>query len=171
MKPVTQTVPALAAIPRMETETSRNAPRREIPRTGGFTIVELAVVIALVAILSSILAPGMADVFARSSLGTAQQDLMQALRKAKIVARNQNTAVTVTLTKDSPVVTLQSANGLFNQTINLPSTITPKVSASYQFNAMGVLNQTGTITLISSRDAAQSRTIRIQTLFGQLEAG
>ncbi len=138
---------------------------------GGFTIVELAVVITLVAVLSGILVPGMADVFARNSLGTAQQDLMQALRRAKIVARNQNTTVTITLTQNSPVVTLQATNGLFNQTVNLPATVSPAASATYQFNAMGVLDRTGTITLRSSRDASQNRTIRIQTLFGQVEAG
>ena len=171
MNPVTKKIRVLTAIPRMETLQTRSRPQRGKSGTGGFTVVELAIVIALVAILSSILAPGMADIFARSSLGSAQQDLMQALRKAKIVARNQNTTVAITLTQGSPVIRLQAANGLFSQTTNLPSTITPTASATYRFNAMGVLDQTGTITLKSSRDATQTRTIRIRTLFGQLEAG
>ncbi len=144
---------------------------RNLGRNDGFTVVELAIVIAIVAILSAVLVPGMADVFARSSLTTAQQDLMQALRKAKIVARNQNTTVTVTLVAGNPRITLRSANGLFDQNVDLPATVAPRQSATYRFNAMGVLDQTGTITLTSSRDANQTRTVRIQTLFGQLEAG
>ncbi len=129
------------------------------------------VVISIVAILAAILVPGMSDIFARNSLTSAQQDLMQAIRKAKAVARNQNTAVTITLVADSPRITLTSADGRFTQNIDLPGSVSPATSATYRFNPLGLLDQTGTITLNSSLDGTQTKTITIQTLFGQLEAG
>ncbi len=127
--------------------------------------------ISIVAILAAILVPGMGGISARSSLASAQQDLMQAIRKAKSVARNQNTAVTITLVANNSRISLASADGRFTQNIDLPGSIAPDTSAAYRFNPMGLLDQTGTITLISSRDATQTRAVTIQTLFGQLEAG
>lgn len=154
----------------METMTRIEQSRHCLGRQTGFTAIELAIVITLVAILSSIIVPGMGDVFARSALTTGQQDLMQALRKAKVVARNENTSVTVTLTAKNPRITLLSANGRFVQNIDLPASIAPLQSDSYRFNSMGVLNKIGTITLTSLQDATQTRQVSIRTLFGQLEA-
>lgn len=135
----------------------------------GFTLIELMVVVAMVAILAGIIVPGMSGMVARSSINTGELDLMQVFRTAKNVARDRNTSVTITLTKDSRDVTLTSADGTFSQTVSLPNGIAPNAADAYVFNPMGLIDKTGTITLISSQDNALTRTVTIQTLFGQME--
>ncbi len=136
----------------------------------GFTLVELIVVIAIVALLAGIVLPGMSGIVTRSSIETAQQDLMQSLRKAKIVARNRNTRVTITLVKNSNVINLSSSDGSYNQNSTMPSSTTPNASNTFVFSPMGLIDKTGTITIVSSRDATLTRSITIQTLFGQMAA-
>lgn len=138
-------------------------------RQSGFTLVELVIVIAMVAILAGIVVPGLGGMMARSSINTAEQDLMQAFRTAKNVARDRNTSVTITLTLNSSDVALASADGTFNQTVSLPSGTAPNAADAFVFNPMGLVNKTGAVTLISSRDNTLTRTVTIQTLFGQME--
>jgi len=144
--------------------TVRFAQRRE----GGFTLIELMVVIAMVAILAGVIVPGMGGMVARSSIGTAEQDLMQALRTAKSVARDHNTKVTVTLVKGSSNIAMASSDGSFAQTVALPASASPTVGDVFVFNGQGLVDKTGAITLVSARDVNLTRTVTIQTLFGQL---
>ncbi|MBI1195175.1 MAG: prepilin-type N-terminal cleavage/methylation domain-containing protein [Gammaproteobacteria bacterium] len=140
-----------------------------LPAQCGFTLIELMVVISMVAILAGIIVPGMSGMVARSSINTAEQDLMQAFRTAKNVARDRNTSVTITLVLNSRDITLTSADGTFNQTVSLPSGTAPNAADAYVFNPMGLVDKTGTITLTSTRDNTLTRTVTIQTLFGQME--
>jgi len=138
-------------------------------RQKGFTLIELVIVVAMVAILAGIIVPGMGGMVARSAINSAEQDLMQAFRTAKNVARDRDTSVTITLTQANRDVTITSADGSLNQTVTLPAGTSPSVSDAFIFSPMGLINKIGTVTLISSRDNTMTRTITIQTLFGQMD--
>jgi prepilin-type N-terminal cleavage/methylation domain-containing protein len=75
--------------------------KRKRPHSAGFTLVEMIVVIAIIALLSSLVIPGMArlGVFSRNELQNASREVFALLRAARIYAStfNVDTAVVYTL--------------------------------------------------------------------------
>ena len=73
-----------------------NAPRRRPAR--GFTLIELAIVLAIVAILLRVAAPGMSRTAAASALAAQSSEFMAALRFARASAMQRGMAVTICAT-------------------------------------------------------------------------
>jgi len=73
---------------------------KSIERQSGFTMMELMVVIAILAVTAFLAVPSINSSYTRSELNAAQQNIAQSLRKAKQFARSINTTITVTLTQN-----------------------------------------------------------------------
>ncbi len=69
------------------------SPRR--PPAAGFTLVELAIVIAIIAILCRVTAPGLSRTAAARALAAQSSEFMSALRFARSEALKRGSAVTV----------------------------------------------------------------------------
>ena len=68
---------------------------RAAVRRRGFTLIELAIVLAIVAILLRVAAPGMSRTAAARALAAQSSEFMAALRFARAAAMQRGTAVTV----------------------------------------------------------------------------
>ncbi|MHB1566408.1 MAG: pilus assembly FimT family protein [Acidiferrobacter sp.] len=142
-------------------------PRR--PRAGGYTLLEVIVVLILMAILAAILAPRFIDTSGFTGQTTADQ-LLAAARYAETLAQNQDVATDLTVTAGSfqkpgffqvtqngtpvPNPALQSSTLV----VNLPTgvTITPYLTITFQrqlgtnFKNQGLPNKAKTFTIKSA---------------------
>ncbi len=123
-------------------------PRRP---AGGFTLIELMVTVAVVAIFASLAAPSFRQLIAKQRLRSAASALTESLWLARSEATKRNTASTVGFSFSnvangwsvqdlgaSPVVTLSTQDPL------------PAVSSgagNFQFNAYGRMTGAGTVQI------------------------
>lgn len=84
------------------------APRRH---TGGFSVVELLVVLAVVGILAAVAGPGMAAWVRDSRLTAASESLANGLRMAREEAIRRSHGVVFTTTNDTPGAASAAATG------------------------------------------------------------
>jgi len=130
---------------------SKRSPRRAMR---GFTITELMIVVAILAVLTAIAVPGMRSLIQTQRLKTASFDVYAGLSLARSEAVKRNTSVTLTpnggdwakgwrvADSNGNVVAKQDA---FSQiTLSGPDTVT--------FNSMGRLN--GAATQFEVKDAS-----------------
>jgi len=76
--------------------------RAKLHILSGFTLVELMVTVAVVAILAAVAVPGMQSFLAKSGMNTIRDDFAIALQRARLDAINRNTCVSVCqLAKDT----------------------------------------------------------------------
>lgn len=134
----------------------------------GFTLIELIIIVAIMSIFASIALPDLATTLAKSTLKDAGETTALVLRKAKIVARSQNTNIRVNFVQDSNAITLTLPDDSVIQTIKLHNVLA-ETSASYKFNSIGTVDSTGTITLKSSSFPALTKKIVLATLSGQIK--
>lgn len=139
-------------------------------RARGFTLVELAVVLAIVAIGATLAAPNFAQMIANYRVRGAADGILNALNFAHTEALRRNTAVVFSLSSPgggwtvsqlSTSATLQSRSAG-----DVPGvTVTPSTSAtSVTFLANGLIqsgSQLSRLTVASSVDAAQTRRIDV----------
>ena len=69
------------------------------PREGGFTLIEIMIVVAIIGVVSAIAVPSYVQWNARYQLRQAASDLQTNLLLARMSAKNRNTAMTATLIK------------------------------------------------------------------------
>ncbi len=69
------------------------------PREGGFTLIEIMIVVAIIGVVSAIAVPSYVQWNARYELRQATSELQTNLLLARMSARNRNTAMTATLIK------------------------------------------------------------------------
>lgn len=69
------------------------------PREGGFTLIEIMIVVAIIGVISAIAVPSYVQWNARYQLRQATSELQTNLLLARMSARNRNTAMTATLIK------------------------------------------------------------------------
>ena len=93
------------------------------PREGGFTLIEIMIVVAIIGVVSAIAVPSYVQWNARYQLRQAASELQTNLLLARMSAKNRNTAMTATLIK--------AADGTYSATfggtlapINLPKSVT-----------------------------------------------
>ena len=114
---------------------------KPIATQSGFTMMELMIVISILAITAFLAVPSIDSSYTRSELNAAQQNIAQSLRKAKQFARSVNTSS----------VSVSSGDD------------------TYSFNSLGVVDNVGVITLTSTRDANETKSVTILNLLGQLQ--
>jgi prepilin-type N-terminal cleavage/methylation domain-containing protein len=92
-------------------------------RDGGFTLIEIMIVVAILGIGSAIAVPSYIQWNARAQLRQAASELQSNLVQARMVAKNRNTAMTATF--------LKAADGRYSATfgggfapMSLPSNVT-----------------------------------------------
>ena len=152
---------------------------KPIVRQSGFTMIEVLVTIAIMAVTTYLALPSVKAMYSLNEITSAQQSVAQSLRKAKQFARSINTTITVTFTlndNDNTIaLTLPDGSsdlpsGISMQTIELPSKIAVSSDDStYSFNSLGVVDKTGVITVTSSRDDSKTKTVTLLNLLGQLQ--
>ena len=99
----------------------------------GFTLIELMVTIAVMAIIAMIAAPSMSNMVAKQRLNSTTRELANTLSQARSQAALLRKEVTVTLNSDSPNT---QTNYYWNPTIN--STLTSS-TVSVVFNPNGAV--------------------------------
>ena len=69
--------------------------RAKLHTRNGFTLVELMVTVAVVAILAAVAVPGLQSFLAKSGMNSVRDDFAIALQRARLDAINRNTCVSV----------------------------------------------------------------------------
>lgn len=122
-----------------------------IQKNRGFTIVELLVAIAVVAILAAIAVPNMGSMLATSRLNEAQENIMQVLKTAHANAKANGTFVTVTISSASNVVATSFGNGMSAPpNLELNSDVGIAADDTIVFSPNGVIDAAATVTLSSA---------------------
>jgi type IV fimbrial biogenesis protein FimT len=126
----------------------------------GFTIMELAIVIAIIGILAGIAIPNIIGLMPRYRLKSAVLDLSSNMQRARLTAIKQNTTCTVTFDAAHARYDIDC----LGNTIELDPENTVRFSAldggSLQFNSRGMAQTVGPFSL-SLANNSDSYTIRI----------
>lgn len=150
--------------------------------TAGFTLIEMLVAIAIMAILMAIAAPGWNNFLANRNLNSAQDQLLQTIRQAQVQAIQ---------TRQTWQASFQEPNGIIQFAVHEPDDAPswqnsiPKVhidtnettlsnsGSGYrvQFNRTGEVNgQLGRLTL-EADNTRSKRCVIVSTLLGLLRKG
>lgn len=152
-------------------------------RAAGFTIVELMVTLAVVAILAALAVPTMRSVIENSHIRATSQSLQNGLAMARAEAVRLNTQVEFVLTGAGWNIQRQADGSLLRQAsgkempVGTTVTTTPVGSSRVTYDAFGrplAINPTGataTVTQIDVEAANPSGTPSYKPLRIQLTAG
>ncbi len=129
------------------------------PAEKGFTLLELLVVLAVVALAGSVVAFGVGGGLENLRLRTASKQLVALLRHARDQAASLKTRTSVIADQDGRLVSLQGIKGSFE----LPDGVNVKESASIEFFPSGG-SSGGEIVLENRR--GRSFKVRVDRLTG-----
>lgn len=121
----------------------------------GFSLLELMIAIAVMAVLSSVALPALGSMLAGNDLNTAQENLIETLKKARGMAVSHSTFATVTINSAARTVQLSLADGSHPvENISIRPNVGIGADATLVFGAMGTVTaQTGTTTITLSSPA------------------
>ena len=152
---------------------------------GGFTIIELLVIVIMLGILTAIAAPSWLAFINRQRVRTVNDRVFQSLRLAQSEAKRTKRDITITFSApsvDPPTVTFDPplATGGSTQTLNAggeikPGTIALSTNAiapanSIVFDYQGNPSTTGFVVTVvpanSKPDSAAKQCVKVETLIG-----
>jgi prepilin-type N-terminal cleavage/methylation domain-containing protein len=135
-------------------------------KSAGFTLVEMLLSVAILAVITAISAPVFNGMVVRNDLDVASEQIAYAMRRAQTYARGMDddsawginvASGTVTLYKGA-VYASRDAN--FDETISIPSAIAVSGLTGVQFTKFtGAPSTTGAVTLTSNANETRSITI------------
>lgn len=160
-------------------------------RISGFTVIEMFVALAVLAILLGVALPSIENVVAKADMKAATDQVAQAFRAAKNAARLTNSSVTVTLTTSGSgnnTISFVFANGTVDASgtaladnegnaqrrmalpvITLPARISVSGNTStFTYDPLGMIDATGTIAITSIADNQYASTVSINTIMGHI---
>jgi prepilin-type N-terminal cleavage/methylation domain-containing protein len=139
------------------------------PRQDGFSLIELMIVVALVAVVAGIAVPQIAGAMARYALTTASQQVVSTIRNARVqaVGKNRVARVRFNFPAAGQYQVLDSADAPLGSVQMLPNGATfGAISGAVEFNTSGRAAHVGggpaPVTIVVTNGvAAQNRTITI----------
>lgn len=124
--------------------------RARLSNRPGFTMIEIFVVIAILAVIYVMIGPRIAELRSRSSLRAARQELSSAIAAARAAALQKGKTATLTLASNTATVTVLSglAGGSvqilgpirFDKTLNSTLTALSGAPTSIAFDARGLVS-------------------------------
>lgn len=130
----------------------------------GFTLVELMIAVAIVAILSVMAIGSMSHMMANNKVSQTTQTIAQSLRVARSRAMELSSDVTVMI--DSASVLSQVQNGAAGATrTTLPLGVAVSGTGKFVFNSYGMASTAGTVNIASaSSQKVTPRTVAVSPL-------
>ena len=133
--------------------------------SSGFTLIELMVTIAVLAIIVSIAAPNISTQLANQRVKSTTATLANALKEAKAesLIRRQNVTVTYNNTSTPKVITITTPNSttIANYSYNVKNTIKPDTAITIVFEPNKRVNTARTYIICDSNNNATSRQIEV----------
>lgn len=130
----------------------------------GFSLIELMVVVAIMAILAAIAIPNFHQLIAEHRLRQGAENAATIMRKAQAKAVEVSSPITVTVTNTSVVATGGVINGFQRE---MPEHITPSGTVVFIFEPDGRASTSGMLTLSSSTAPIPVKTLIVTTI-GQI---
>ena len=137
-------------------------------RSSGFTLIELMVTIAVLAIIVGIAAPSISTQLANQRVKSTTATLANALKEAKAesIIRRQNLTLSYNNTSTPKVITITApdSNTIANYSYNVKSTIKPDTPVTIVFEPSKRVNTARTYTICDSSNNATPRQIEVNKI-------
>lgn len=131
-------------------------------KQAGFSLYELMVVIAIIAVLASIAIPGIIGWLPRYRLGQGAQDLLGVMQATRLRAVKENTGMTINFTFGTDKYTVTRDDGSMVTSGAMPAGIdlsNVDLGSSVTFNNLGFPNSGGSVSVDDHH--GQTRTIEL----------
>jgi len=132
----------------------------------GFTIIELLLVIALMAVASVIAIPAYIDFQSRNDIDTAEVTFAQSVRRAQQLSMAVDSDTNWGVIAQSGQITIYKGSSYvsrdvnFDENFDLSSAITPSGTTEYNFSKVfGVPGSAGTVTFTGNN--SEQRTVNV----------
>ena len=136
--------------------------------SSGFTLIELMVTIAVLAIIVSIAAPNISTQLANQRVKSTTATLENALKEAKAesIIRRQNVTVTYNNTSTPKVITITTPNSITiaNYSYNVKNTIKPDTAITIVFEPSKRVKTARTYTICDSNNNATSSQVEVNKI-------
>ncbi len=151
----------------MKVSTNKVAQKLQMT-SSGFTLIELMVTIAVLAIIVSIAAPNISNQLADQRVKSTTATLANALKEAKAesIIRRQNLTLSYNNTSTPKVITITApdSNTIANYSYNVKSTIKPDTPVTIVFEPSKRVNTARTYTICDSSNNATPRQIEVNKI-------
>lgn len=136
--------------------------------SSGFTLIELMVTIAVLAIIVGIAAPSISTQLANQRVKSTTATLANALKEARVesVIRRQNITLSYNNTSTPKVITITapSSTAISSYSYNSSSIIKPDTATTTVFEPSKRVTTARTYTICDSNDAASPQQIEVNAL-------
>ena len=140
--------------------------QRYISRNAGFTVLEVLLSLALIAVILGAGIPVYQSLQVRNDLDIAATTVAQSVRRAQILAQASDGDTSWGVDVRSGSITIfkgasyASRDASYDETFTLPTSLTPSGTLDYVFAKFtGVPDTTGTVTLTSNLNEIRTLTI------------